>query len=329
MALTKADVVAQIADRTGLTKVDSEAALNAFSEVLVDALALGEDVKWTGIFTVERVERAARFGRDPLTGEPLSIPAKSGVKLTAGALLKKAVSNPLPSFENISLWGQDLTALERYVLGQTPVYEGRKFTSTTFREAMRAIPALTKLAEKMVYGEIFVKKVTRDWVEAIFESKAEMYQTNSDLRYEQHMKDLESWNEQEYESQRRSLDGQPVEWCSPAEYLELVGKLKIDPVNGGHIQFPIALESWEIPRDPKHRLFWSSPGDYDAGSLRLVCSCGNFVRRYRPAVGHHVFGLYLCGTNCSLSKSWASHVDNSESQVNSVYHGGLPSLGRR
>ena len=92
MAFTKADVVAQIADRSGLTKVDSEAALNAFQEVLVDALAAGEDVKLTGLFSVERVERAARMGRNPQTGEPLEIAAKSGVKLTAGSLLKKAVA---------------------------------------------------------------------------------------------------------------------------------------------------------------------------------------------------------------------------------------------
>jgi len=92
MAFTKADVVAQIADRSGLTKVDSEAALNAFQEVLIDALASGEDVKLTGLFSVERVERAARMGRNPQTGEPLEIAAKSGVKLTAGSLLKKAVA---------------------------------------------------------------------------------------------------------------------------------------------------------------------------------------------------------------------------------------------
>jgi len=92
MALIKADVVAQIADKAGLTKTDSEAALNAFQEVLINALASGEDVKLTGLFTVERVERAARLGRNPQTGEPLEIAAKSAVKLTPGSLLKKAVA---------------------------------------------------------------------------------------------------------------------------------------------------------------------------------------------------------------------------------------------
>ncbi|MCL1800202.1 MAG: HU family DNA-binding protein [Promicromonosporaceae bacterium] len=92
MALTKADVVSRIAERSGLTKADSELALSAFQEVLVDALASGEDVKLTGYFSVERVERAARMGRNPQTGEPLEIAAKSGVKLTAGSLLKKAVA---------------------------------------------------------------------------------------------------------------------------------------------------------------------------------------------------------------------------------------------
>ena len=92
MAYTKADIVNQIAERSGLTKVDSEAALNAFQELLVDALAEGEEVKLTGYFSVGRVERAARMGRNPQTGEPLEIGAKSGVKLTAGSLLKKAVA---------------------------------------------------------------------------------------------------------------------------------------------------------------------------------------------------------------------------------------------
>jgi DNA-binding protein HU-beta len=92
MALIKADVVTAIAERSGLTKVDSEAALNAFQEMLVDALRAGEEVKLTGFLSVERVERAARMGRNPQTGEPLEIAAKSGVKITAGSLLKKAVA---------------------------------------------------------------------------------------------------------------------------------------------------------------------------------------------------------------------------------------------
>jgi len=91
MAFIKADVVAQMADKAGMTKTDAEAALNAFQEVLVEALASGEEVKLTGLFTVERVERAARTGRNPRTGEPLEIAAKSGVKISAGSLLKKAV----------------------------------------------------------------------------------------------------------------------------------------------------------------------------------------------------------------------------------------------
>jgi DNA-binding protein HU-beta len=90
--MIKADVVGQIAERTGLTKADSEAALNAFQEVLADALAAGEAVKLTGFISVERVERPARMGRNPQTGEPLQIAAKSGVKLSAGSVLKKAVS---------------------------------------------------------------------------------------------------------------------------------------------------------------------------------------------------------------------------------------------
>ncbi|MDU5062488.1 MAG: HU family DNA-binding protein, partial [Actinomyces sp.] len=61
--------------------------------VLIDSLSKGEPVKVTGLMSVERVERAARTGRNPRTGEEIQIPAGYGVKISAGSTLKKAVSN--------------------------------------------------------------------------------------------------------------------------------------------------------------------------------------------------------------------------------------------
>ena len=49
-------------------------------------------MKITGLFSAERVERAARTGRNPRTGEEIQIPAGFGVKLSAGSTLKKAVA---------------------------------------------------------------------------------------------------------------------------------------------------------------------------------------------------------------------------------------------
>ncbi|HWK92280.1 MAG TPA: HU family DNA-binding protein [Luteimicrobium sp.] len=92
MSLNKSELVSAIAEKSGLTKADAENALNAFQEVLIESLGKGEAVKLTGLLSVERVERAARTGRNPRTGEEIAIPAGYGVKLSAGSLLKKAVS---------------------------------------------------------------------------------------------------------------------------------------------------------------------------------------------------------------------------------------------
>ena len=92
MSMNRTELVAAIADRAGLTKTQADAALGAFQEILIDSLSQGEAVKVTGLMSVERVERAARTGRNPRTGEEIQIPAGYGVKLTAGSTLKKAVT---------------------------------------------------------------------------------------------------------------------------------------------------------------------------------------------------------------------------------------------
>jgi DNA-binding protein HU-beta len=91
MSLNKSELVSAIAAKSGLTKAQSEEALNAFQEVLVESLAKGEAVKLTGLLSIERVSRAARTGRNPRTGEEISIPAGFGVKVSVGSALKKAV----------------------------------------------------------------------------------------------------------------------------------------------------------------------------------------------------------------------------------------------
>ncbi|OKL46105.1 integration host factor [Boudabousia liubingyangii] len=92
MFMNRTELVAAIAERASLTKVQADAALSAFQEVLVDSLGKGEAVKVTGLLSVERVERAARTGRNPRTGEEIQIPAGYGVKISAGSTLKKAVA---------------------------------------------------------------------------------------------------------------------------------------------------------------------------------------------------------------------------------------------
>ena len=91
MSINRTELVAQMAERSGLTKAQADSALGAFQSVIIDALSEGESVRVTGLLSVERVERAARTGRNPRTGEEIQIPAGYGVKLSAGSTLKSAV----------------------------------------------------------------------------------------------------------------------------------------------------------------------------------------------------------------------------------------------
>jgi len=89
MSVNRTELIAAIAEKAGLTKTDADAFLGAFQDVLVENVAKGEAVKITGLMGIERVERAARTGRNPRTGQ---IPAGYGVKVTVGSSLKKAVA---------------------------------------------------------------------------------------------------------------------------------------------------------------------------------------------------------------------------------------------
>ncbi len=92
MSVNRTELVAAIAEKASLTKTQADAAVAALQEVLTSSLSNGEAVKITGLLSVERVERKARTGRNPRTGEEIQIPAGYGVKISAGSALKKAVS---------------------------------------------------------------------------------------------------------------------------------------------------------------------------------------------------------------------------------------------
>lgn len=91
--MNRREVISSIAQRTGASQADSERALGALEDILIDAVSRGEKVQLPGILSVERVERAARAGRNPQTGETIDIPAGFGVKATPGSRLKGAVTS--------------------------------------------------------------------------------------------------------------------------------------------------------------------------------------------------------------------------------------------
>ena len=87
----KQGLIAEVAAKTGLTKKDSEKAVNAFGEVVTEFLAKGEKVQLIGFGTFETRERAAREGRNPQTGEAIKIAATVVPAFKAGKALKDAV----------------------------------------------------------------------------------------------------------------------------------------------------------------------------------------------------------------------------------------------
>jgi DNA-binding protein HU-beta len=88
--MNKSELVAELARRTSLTQKDTGAVLDALLETIADGLAKGDKLTIPGYLTVERVERSARTGRNPQTGETFEIAATNAVKLSAGSKLKAA-----------------------------------------------------------------------------------------------------------------------------------------------------------------------------------------------------------------------------------------------
>ncbi len=89
--MTKAELVDAIAKKTGLTKKDAGAALEATLDAITAALKKGKKVQLIGFGTFEVRKRAARTGRNPQTGEVIKIKAAKVPAFRAGTGLKKAV----------------------------------------------------------------------------------------------------------------------------------------------------------------------------------------------------------------------------------------------
>ena len=82
--MNKATLIAKIAERTGLNKKQAEAAANAFTDTILEALKEGDKVQLIGFGTFEVKERAARVGHKPGTGETIEIAAKKTPVFRAG-----------------------------------------------------------------------------------------------------------------------------------------------------------------------------------------------------------------------------------------------------
>lgn len=89
--MNKTELISAMAEKAEISKKDAEKALAAFTNVVADTLVDGDKVAITGFGTFEVVERAERQGRNPATGEAITIAASKSPKFKASKALKDAV----------------------------------------------------------------------------------------------------------------------------------------------------------------------------------------------------------------------------------------------
>ena len=90
--MTQAQFFAAVADGAQVSKAQVRAVFAAVEDCVKKSLKPGGKIPLGGLGAVKLVDRKARMGRNPATGEPIKIAAKRVAKFTAGAELKKAVN---------------------------------------------------------------------------------------------------------------------------------------------------------------------------------------------------------------------------------------------
>lgn len=90
--MNKAELIATMADKSGLSKKDAEKVLNAFTESVEEALINGDKVQLVGFGSFEVRQRAERKGRNPQTKSEIIIPASKMPVFKVGKALKENVN---------------------------------------------------------------------------------------------------------------------------------------------------------------------------------------------------------------------------------------------
>jgi len=90
--MNQAELIADVAERAGLTKADAGKALEALIGSITDALKQGDEVRIAGFGTFGVSERGERQGRNPQTGAQITIAASKAAKFTAGKAVKDALN---------------------------------------------------------------------------------------------------------------------------------------------------------------------------------------------------------------------------------------------
>ena len=93
--MNKSELVAKVAEGAGITKTQAEKAINSMIVEITAAVKAGDKITLVGFGTFSAVTRAARTGRNPQTGKPIKIDAKTNGKFTPGKALKDLNAKPV------------------------------------------------------------------------------------------------------------------------------------------------------------------------------------------------------------------------------------------
>ena len=153
--MNRRELVAELADRLETDKRSADTALQAFVDVVTDTVASGEVVAISGFAKFARVERAARMGRNPQTGEAIRIKASRRVRVT-----------PLKAFKDAVLTGKrpakkaaakKATPARKAVAKKAPA----KKTAPAKRAVAKKAPAKKTAAKKTAAKKTTARKTTR------------------------------------------------------------------------------------------------------------------------------------------------------------------------
>ena len=89
--MNKRDLIAQIAQDTGATKISAAAAVDSLLATITRALTKGDAITFVGFGTFRTTHRRARVAKNPRTGDAIRIPRRRVVRFTAGKALRTAV----------------------------------------------------------------------------------------------------------------------------------------------------------------------------------------------------------------------------------------------
>jgi DNA-binding protein HU-beta len=157
--MNRRDLVAALAERTETDKRTADANLQAFIDTVTDTVASGEVVVISGFAKFARVDRAARMGRNPQTGEAIRIKASRRARITPLKAFKDAVltgkrtAKKAPAKKTVA----KKTVAKKNVAKKAPAKKAAPARKAVARKA----PARKAVAKKTTAKKTTAKKTTR------------------------------------------------------------------------------------------------------------------------------------------------------------------------